>query len=228
MLLLTTTTTTTTTTPTSTLLWVMYIQGNLVRSVGGYVIAANNWLSQHNQHKPRLSQPMFQVGVESGHELLVDTGDGRGFGLDQKYAQEVVGDGTNGQVGPFETALGEFYTGNVLPVAVGAFSEVNEDASKLITRLARLTAKTDFGNSPEEAAVTTSQTNHIGNRWNQCVDTDNQAGFYNTSGGYGTYEQCRYGNDFCVLPLPDWAHVGCLSMQCNVLYKTTLLVPNNS
>ncbi|EJK54718.1 hypothetical protein THAOC_25630, partial [Thalassiosira oceanica] len=69
----------------------------------------------------------------------------RAAGLDQKYAQEVVGDGTNGQVGPFETALGEFYTGNVLPVAVGAFSEVNEDASKLITRLARLTAKTDFG-----------------------------------------------------------------------------------
>ncbi|EJK75180.1 hypothetical protein THAOC_03111 [Thalassiosira oceanica] len=70
----------------------------------------------------------------------------RAAGLDQKYAQEVVGDGTNGQVGPFETALGEFYTGNVLPVAVGAFSEVNEDASKLITRLARLTTKTDFGN----------------------------------------------------------------------------------
>ena len=71
----------------------------------------------------------------------------RAAGLDQKYAQEVVGDGTNGQVGPFETALGEFYTGNVLPVAVGAFSEVNEDASKLITKLARLTAKTDFGKS---------------------------------------------------------------------------------
>ncbi|EJK71529.1 hypothetical protein THAOC_07019, partial [Thalassiosira oceanica] len=61
--------------------------------------------------------------------------------------KKLSGDGTNGQVGPFETALGEFYTGNVLPVAVGAFSEVNEDASKLITRLARLTAKTDFGKS---------------------------------------------------------------------------------
>ncbi|EJK51810.1 hypothetical protein THAOC_28987 [Thalassiosira oceanica] len=48
----------------------------------------------------------------------------RAAGLDQKYAQEVVGDGTNGQVGPFETALGEFYTGNALPVAVGAFGEV--------------------------------------------------------------------------------------------------------
>ena len=54
---------------------------------------------------------------------------------------------SNGQVGPFEAALGEFYTGNVFPFVVGAFGEVNEDASKLITKLARLTAKTDFGKS---------------------------------------------------------------------------------
>ena len=44
-------------------------------------------------------------------------------------------------------AIGEFYTGNVLPIVVGAFGEVNEDASKLVTHLARLTAKTDFGKS---------------------------------------------------------------------------------
>ena len=42
---------------------------------------------------------------------------------------------------------GTFYTGNVLPFVAGAFGEVNEDASKLITKLARLTAKTDFGKS---------------------------------------------------------------------------------
>ncbi|EJK59774.1 hypothetical protein THAOC_19965, partial [Thalassiosira oceanica] len=71
----------------------------------------------------------------------------RATGLDQKYAPEVVGDGINGQVGPFETALGEFYTVNVFPIVVGAFGEVNEDASKLITKLVRLTAKTDFGKS---------------------------------------------------------------------------------
>ena len=50
-------------------------------------------------------------------------------------------DGTNGQVGPFEAALGTFYTGNILPIVVGAFGEVNEDASKLITHLARLAAR---------------------------------------------------------------------------------------
>ncbi|EJK75720.1 hypothetical protein THAOC_02549 [Thalassiosira oceanica] len=52
-----------------------------------------------------------------------------------------------GQVGPFEEALGQFHTGNVFPIVAGAFGEVNEDASKLVTNLARLTAKTDFGKS---------------------------------------------------------------------------------
>ena len=67
--------------------------------------------------------------------------------LDRAHAPVVVGDGTNGQVGPFEEALGQFHTGNVFPIVAGAFSEVNEDASKLVTNLVRLTAKTDFGKS---------------------------------------------------------------------------------
>ena len=45
----------------------------------------------------------------------------------------------------FEEALGRFHTGNAFPVVAGAFGEVNEDASKLVTQLARLTAKTDLG-----------------------------------------------------------------------------------
>ena len=71
----------------------------------------------------------------------------RTLGLDRAHASEVVGDGTNGQVGPFEEALGQFHTGNVFPIVAGAFGEVNEDASKLVTNLARLTAQTDFGKS---------------------------------------------------------------------------------
>ena len=50
--------------------------------------------------------------------------------IDRTHAPEVVGDGTTGQVGPFEAALGTFYTGNAFPIVVGAFGEVNEDASK--------------------------------------------------------------------------------------------------
>jgi len=34
-------------------------------------------------------------------------------GLDRTHAQKIVGDGTNGRVGPFKAAIGEFYTGNV-------------------------------------------------------------------------------------------------------------------
>lgn len=50
----------------------------------------------------------------------------------------------------FEAALGVWervllYTGNDFPIVAGAFGKVNEDASKLITKLARLTAKTNFG-----------------------------------------------------------------------------------
>mmetsp|Transcript_18027 Transcript_18027/g.41417 ORF Transcript_18027/g.41417 Transcript_18027/m.41417 type:complete len:89 (+) Transcript_18027:396-662(+) len=61
------------------------------------------------------------------------------------------------QVGPFEAALGEFYTGNIFPIVVGAFGEVNDDASKLITKLTRLTAKTDFGKSMSPLASSHSR-----------------------------------------------------------------------
>jgi len=60
-------------------------------------------------------------------------------------------------VGPFEAALGTFHTGNVLPIVVSAFGEINEDASKLITKLARLTAKTDFGKSMSPTLVSYSR-----------------------------------------------------------------------
>ncbi|EJK65142.1 hypothetical protein THAOC_14040 [Thalassiosira oceanica] len=68
-----------------------------------------------------------------------------------------VNDSTNGQVGPFEEALGQFHTGNVFPIVAGAFSEDNEDASKLVTNLARLTAKTDFGKSMSPPPVSHSR-----------------------------------------------------------------------
>ncbi|EJK47261.1 hypothetical protein THAOC_34031 [Thalassiosira oceanica] len=75
---------------------------------------------------------------------------------DRAHAPEVVGDGTNGQVGP--TIRGGPWTiphtGNVFLIVAGAFSEVNEDASKLVTNLARLTAKTDFGKSMSPLAAT--------------------------------------------------------------------------
>ncbi|EJK62407.1 hypothetical protein THAOC_16982 [Thalassiosira oceanica] len=53
----------------------------------------------------------------------------RTLDLDRAHAPEVVGDGTNGQVGPFEEALGRFHIGIVFPIVAGAFGKVNEDAS---------------------------------------------------------------------------------------------------
>ena len=73
----------------------------------------------------------------------------RTLGLDRAHASEVVGDGTNGQVGPFEEALGQFHTGNVYCsyCCRRVRRSQREDASKLVTNLARLTAQTDFGKS---------------------------------------------------------------------------------
>ena len=47
--------------------------------------------------------------------------------LDLMFATDVVGDGTNGIVGPFETAKGRFYTGRVISLCEGTFGDVNED-----------------------------------------------------------------------------------------------------
>ncbi|EJK53201.1 hypothetical protein THAOC_27416 [Thalassiosira oceanica] len=82
----------------------------------------------------------------------------RTLDLDRAHAPEVVGDGTNGQVGPFEEALLDNSTlaTHVFPILAGAFGEVNEDASKLVTNLARLTAKTDFGKSMSPLVTATA------------------------------------------------------------------------
>ena len=37
--------------------------------------------------------------------------------VDQVFATDVVGDGTNHVVGPFETAQGRFYKGQVVPLS---------------------------------------------------------------------------------------------------------------
>ena len=50
--------------------------------------------------------------------------------LDRKYAADVVGEGDNGIVGPFEAAQGRFIGGQVIPLVAGAFGEVNKDFEK--------------------------------------------------------------------------------------------------
>ena len=67
--------------------------------------------------------------------------------LDQNYAQEVVGDGRNGIVGPFEAAQSQFFGGQVIPVVVGAFGEVNKDFEKMLRTLAKLASSGEDGMS---------------------------------------------------------------------------------
>ena len=52
--------------------------------------------------------------------------------LDRKYAADVVGEGDNGIVGHFEAAQGRFIGGQVVPLVVGAFGEVNKDFEKVL------------------------------------------------------------------------------------------------
>ncbi|EJK68988.1 hypothetical protein THAOC_09799 [Thalassiosira oceanica] len=122
--------------------------------------------------------------------------------LDRAHAPEVVGDGTNGQVGPFEEALGQFHTGNVFPIVAGAFSEVNEDASKLVTNLARLTHchKTDFGKSIPSAreAYQTAEDNHSKHRSRPKASMSGYARWWQNfiPEGCGLYQQWRNGKNF--------------------------------
>ncbi|EJK46647.1 hypothetical protein THAOC_34675 [Thalassiosira oceanica] len=65
--------------------------------------------------------------------------------LDDKFAPEIVGDGTGNVVGPFQTMLGRFYRGQVLPVCAGWFGDINIDFDKIIRQLARKAAAGDHG-----------------------------------------------------------------------------------
>ena len=57
--------------------------------------------------------------------------------LDTLFASDIVGDSTNGIVGPFQTAQSRFYKKGVIPLCMGGFGEINEDFDKTIQKLAR-------------------------------------------------------------------------------------------
>ena len=57
--------------------------------------------------------------------------------LDEVFASDVVVDGTTGITGPFEAAQGRFFTGQVIPLVVGAFGDVNEALEKVLKRIAK-------------------------------------------------------------------------------------------
>ena len=52
--------------------------------------------------------------------------------MDKKYASEIMGDGTNGVIGPFERSLDRIATKNVVSLVVGWYGEVNKGLNKLL------------------------------------------------------------------------------------------------
>ena len=58
--------------------------------------------------------------------------------FDVKFAPEIVGNGSNGIVGPFEAIHVRFYQKQIIVFYAGAFAEINEDGEKLIKRLAKI------------------------------------------------------------------------------------------
>ena len=67
--------------------------------------------------------------------------------LDRLFASDVVGDGDNDVVGPFEAAQSRFYRGQVIPICAGWFREIGEDFEKIIKVLAREAVSGDDGMS---------------------------------------------------------------------------------
>ena len=56
--------------------------------------------------------------------------------LDRTCASDIVGDGTNNVVGPFEVAQRRFYRGQVIPLCAGGFWGINKDFEKALKVLA--------------------------------------------------------------------------------------------
>eukprot|EP00956_Cyclotella_meneghiniana_P024218 scaffold48318_cov51-Cyclotella_meneghiniana.AAC.2 len=67
--------------------------------------------------------------------------------LDKQYAADIVGNGDNGIVGPFESVQKRFIGGQVILLVVGPFGEVNKDFQKVLKTLARLAAAGEDGMS---------------------------------------------------------------------------------
>eukprot|EP00956_Cyclotella_meneghiniana_P034656 scaffold107194_cov46-Cyclotella_meneghiniana.AAC.1 len=55
-----------------------------------------------------------------------------------KFAADIVGNGDNGIVGPFESAQKSFIGGQVIPLVAGPFGEVNKEFEKVLKTLALL------------------------------------------------------------------------------------------
>jgi hypothetical protein len=81
--------------------------------------------------------------------------------LDVLIASDIVGDGSNDIMGPFQTAQTQFYCKRSIPLCTGRYREVNKDFNKVLQQLA------------QEAAA-----GHDGLTILQLINTDKKGGAY--------------------------------------------------
>ncbi len=57
--------------------------------------------------------------------------------LDTLFAPDIIGDGSNDIIGPFQAAQTQFYRKGIIPLCIGGYGEINEDFNKVFQQLAQ-------------------------------------------------------------------------------------------
>jgi hypothetical protein len=52
--------------------------------------------------------------------------------LDTLFASDIVGDGSNDIIGPFQTAQTQIYCKGIIPLCIGGYREINKDFNKVL------------------------------------------------------------------------------------------------
>ncbi len=55
--------------------------------------------------------------------------------LDILFASDIVGDGSDDIIGPFQTAQTQFYRKGIIPLCKGGYGEINKDFNKVLQQL---------------------------------------------------------------------------------------------
>jgi hypothetical protein len=56
--------------------------------------------------------------------------------IDIFFASDIVGNGSNDIIGPFQTTQTKFYRKGIIPLCIGGYGEINKDFNKVFQLLA--------------------------------------------------------------------------------------------
>jgi hypothetical protein len=57
--------------------------------------------------------------------------------LDKLFASDIVEDGSNNIIGPFQTVQTQFYRKGIIPLCIGGYRETNKDFNEVLQQLAQ-------------------------------------------------------------------------------------------